>query len=377
MAFLTRSLEAGGAEVQLASLATGLDREQFEVTVLCFYGIGSLLGPLQEAGVRVISLEKAGRWDIPRFFIRLIRELRALRPGIVHAFLGPPNILATLAKPFIPGGRIVWGIRASNMDLNQYDLTWRLSFAAEGWLSRYADLIVANSNAGRDHVRRHGFPDKLLTVVPNGIDTARFTMKPQARAAVRGEWGVADDECLIGIVARLDPMKDHETFLRAAAILAAEQPAVRFVCIGADGLADRAGLQRLANELGIGERVIWAGYSDDMAATMSALDIHTSASAYGEGFSNAVAESMAAGVPNVVTDVGDSADIVGPTGAVAPPRDPAGLANGWRAILALDETGRRQRSAACMARISENFSRPRMIEHMAALYRDLARPENT
>jgi glycosyltransferase involved in cell wall biosynthesis len=369
--FLTRSLEAGGAEVQLVSLATALPRDQFAVTVLCFYEIGPLLDTLSEAGIPVVSLRKAGRWDIPRFFARLVRELRALRPNVIHAFLGPPNILAALAKFFLPSMHVVWGVRASNMDLSQYDFTWRLGFAFERWLSSRADLIVANSAAGRDHVRRNGFADSQLTVVPNGIDTARFDVSPQVREAVRRDWGVADDECLIGVAARLDPMKDHENFLRAAALLVRDTPRVRFVCIGGDGLADRDGLCRLADELGIGERVIWAGYRKDMAAVLSALDIHTSASAFGEGFSNTVAESMAAGVPNAVTDVGDSALIVGATGEVVPPRDPARLADAWRRLLSLDDAGRRQRRAACKARIAENFSRATMVDRMAALYRDL------
>ncbi len=371
--FLTRSLEAGGAEVQLVSLATALPRDQFAVTVLCFYEIGPLLDTLREAGIPVVSLQKSGRWDIPRFFARLVKELRVLRPDVVHTFLGPPNILATLSKFFLPSMRVVWGVRASNMDLSQYDFTWRLGFAFERLLSSRADLIVANSSAGRDHVRQNGFADSRLTVVPNGIDTENFDVAPQYRDEIRREWGVADDECLIGIAARLDPMKDHENFLQAAALLAGDTPRVRFVCIGGDGLADRDTLRRLANKLGIGDQVIWAGYRKDMAAVLSALDIHTSASAYGEGFSNAVAESMAAGVPNVVTDVGDSAFIVGTTGDVVPARDPIRLADAWRALLSLDDSQRRPRSAACKARIAGNFSRARMVERMAQLYRDHVR----
>jgi glycosyltransferase involved in cell wall biosynthesis len=369
--FLTRSLEAGGAEAQLVSLATALPRDQFSVTVLCFYEIGPLLDTLSEAGIPVVSLRKAGRWDILRFFARLVKELRTLRPDIIHAFLGPPNILSALSKFFLPSMRVVWGVRASNMDLSQYDFTWRLGFAFERWLSSRADLIVANSTAGRDHARQNGFADSGLTVVANGIDTKNFDISPKIRNDIRRGWHVADDECLIGVAARLDPMKDHENFLRAAALLAVDTPQARFVCIGGDGLTDRGGLRRLADELSISERVIWAGYRKDIAAVLSALDIHTSASAFGEGFSNTVAESMAVGVPNAVTDVGDSALIVGDTGEVVPPRNPARLADAWRALLNLDDAQRQKLSAACRARIDENYSRATMVERMAALYCDL------
>ncbi|MDA1100688.1 MAG: glycosyltransferase [Proteobacteria bacterium] len=367
---LTRSLESGGAEVQLASLATGLPRDRFEVTVLCFYEIGSLLDPLRDAGIRVIALKKRGRWDILRFFINLLRQLRRLQPDVIHAFLGPPNVLAALAKPFLPGTRIIWGIRASAMDLEHYDATRRLTLMAERWLSRYADFIVANSVAGRDHVRGHGFPDRLLTVVSNGIDTARFGRDETARVAVRNDWGVAPADCLIGLVGRLDPKKDHETFLRAAALLLKTNGAVRFVCIGSDGLSDQEKLHALAIKLGVADHLIWAGHRTDLPLVLNALDIHCSASAFGEGFSNAVAESMAAGIPNVVTDVGDSARIVGDLGKIAPPGDPAALARACGELIALGESGRRALGDRCAARIEAEFSRPKLIKQMAKIYRD-------
>lgn len=374
---LTRSLESGGAEVQLASLATGLPRDRFEVTVLCFYEIGSLLGPLREAGIQVIALKKRGRWDVLRFFIGLLGQLRRLRPDVIHAFLGPPNVLVTLAKPFLPGTRIIWGIRASAMDLEHYDTARRLIFMAERWLSRHADLIVANSIAGRDHVRANGFPGRLLRVVSNGIDTARFrrdetACDETARDAVRDNWGVGPADCLIGLVGRLDPKKDHETFLRAAALLLETNERVRFVCIGSDGLSGQDKLHALAIELDVADHLIWAGHRTDLPVVLNALDIHCSASAFGEGFSNAVAESMAVGIPNVVTDVGDSARIVGDLGKVIPPGDPAALARACGELIALGMNGRRTLGDRCAARIEAEFSRPKLIEQMAEIYQDQA-----
>lgn len=369
---LTRSLESGGAEVQLASLAIGLPCDRFEVTVLCFYEIGSLLGPLREAGIRVIALKKRGRWDILRFFISLLGQLRRLQPDVIHAFLGPPNVLVALAKPFLPGTRIIWGIRASAMDLQHYDMTRRLIFMAERWLSRHADFIVANSIAGRDLVRGNGFPARRLTVVSNGIDTARFRRDETARDTVRNNWGVGPADCLIGLVGRLDPKKDHETFLRAAAALLETNGSVRFVCIGSDGLSGQDKLHALAIKLGVADHLIWAGHRTDLPVVLNALDIHCSASAFGEGFSNAVAESMAVGIPNVVTDVGDSARIVGDLGKVVPPGDPAALARACGELIALGKSGRRTLGDRCAARIEAEFSRPKLIEQMAKIYRDQA-----
>jgi len=366
--FLVRSLEVGGAERQLAGLARGLDRARFAVTVCCFYDAGRFAEELRSAGVGIVPLEKRGRWDGPRFFRRLAAEMRALRPHVVHSFLGPPNVAAAFVKPRLPGVRLVWGVRASNMELGRYDYSWRLTSALERFLSRRADVIAANSFAGRDHVVGMGYPPDRVVVVPNGIDVGRWRPDERGGRAVRAAWGVAPDEALIGLVARLDPMKDHETFLRAAALAAAGRPGLRFVCVGAGGGRDRDRLARLAAELGIADRVVWAGPRDDMAAVYSALDVHTSSSAYGEGFSNAVAEAMAAGVPCAVTDVGDSARIVGDTGPVVPPGDPAALADGWRRLLDLGRAERRRLGERCRRRIADTYSEARMIERMAAIY---------
>jgi glycosyltransferase involved in cell wall biosynthesis len=128
-----------------------------------------------------------------------------------------------------------------------------------------------------------------------------------------------------GIVARLDPMKDHPTFLEAAARVASAQDAARFVAIGSGPAAYAARLERHPAAKRLGGRLVWAGDVDDMAAAYNALDALVLSST-GEGFPNAVAEAMACGVPCAVTDAGDAARIVAGTGRVVPTADPDALA---------------------------------------------------
>ena len=139
-------------------------------------------------------------------------------------------------------------------------------------------------------------------------------------------------ETLIGISARLDPVKDHAGFLKAASMMAAGHDGVKFVCIGGGDPALAKSLKEQAQGLGLAGKVVWAGECRDMPAAYSALDINTSSS-LSEGFSNAIGEAMACGVPCVVTDVGDSAHIVGDTGEVAAPGRPEELAGAWEALL--------------------------------------------
>lgn len=365
--FLARSLDYGGAERQLAALARGLRGAGHSVTVALFYGGGPLEGELREGGVAVRSLGKSGRWDLVGFLPKLAQVVRAERPDIVHGYLVEPNILTLLLKPLGPGIKAVWGVRASGRDLRRYERFIRLAFRLECSLSRYADLIIANSHAGRaDHVAC-GFPAGKTVVVPNGIDTEQFHPDSEARRRVRAELGIDEDEKVVGLVARLDPMKDHPTFLRAAALLVRERTDVRFLCAGSGPAEYRQQLRSLADGLGLSDRVIWSPVRPDVAAVYSSLDVLASSSCWGEGFSNVIGEGMACGLPCVATDVGDSALIVGDTGVVVPPGDPESLAGGIRGLLDEGPAQRAERAAAARARVTSEFSVERLVQRTEKL----------
>jgi glycosyltransferase involved in cell wall biosynthesis len=351
--FLTRSLNYGGCERQLTLLAKELLKRGEKVVVATFYPGGPLLNDLTMAGVSTISLEKRSRWRAAGFVVRLIRFVHQLKPRILHSYLGTANILSVLLKPLFPSTRIVWGVRASNMELERYDWVDRLEYRVESTLSRFADLIIVNSHAGFDYAVANGFPRRKMVVIHNGIDVERFRPDSAARNYLRKEWGITPAEVLIGLVGRLDPMKGHETFLRAAALLIKERGDIRFVCVGNGPFQFKRTLQGLGNQLGLEKKLVWIDSSEYVVGVYNALDIATSSSSYGEGFSNVIGEAMACGIPCVVTDVGDSAWIVGNTGVVVPPKRPRELADGWSLLL-----NRLQRQPDLGAQ-----TRNRIIEH--------------
>ncbi|WP_235893090.1 glycosyltransferase [Pelomicrobium methylotrophicum] len=360
MALFIRSLDIGGAERQLVMLAKGLHARGVDVRVLTFYPGGALRPELEAAGIPVSDLDKRGRWDVLPFLWRLWRWLRRQRPDVLYSWLPTANTIAAIVGRFAAVPRIVWGVRASNVDAACYDWLHRVEQGLASRLAQLADSIVCNSEAGARWHEAMGYPAKPMVVIENGIDTAYFHFSEAERLRLRREWGVGEEEVLIGLVARLDPMKDHETFLRAAAILVKERNDIRFVCVG-DGPDDyRARLHQLATDLDIAAHVVWAGPRNDLPAVYSALDIASSSSSFGEGFSNAIAEAMACERPCVVTDVGDSARIVGKVGEVSPPRDPVALAG---AILKmLDRIGQNADiGRQARARIVEEFSVDRMV----------------
>jgi glycosyltransferase involved in cell wall biosynthesis len=204
-----------------------------------------------------------------------------------------------------------------------------------------------------------------MIVIPNGIDSERFRPDPIAGRRLRIEWGIPENAPLIGIVGRIEPMKDHSTFLEAAGIVARGSKA-HFVCIGDGAPMYRREMEAKALATGCGDRIHWLGVRNDMPSAYTSLDILVSASV-GEGFSNVIGEAMASGVRCVVTDVGDSARIVGTAGIVVPPGDPGKMA---RAILDLIDGNCRYLDDP-REQVSKNFSRERMVTATASALRTL------
>ena len=185
----------------------------------------------------------------------------------------------------------------------RYGVGLRLVVKACAVLSRWPDLVTTNSSAGLKSIWAWAIARAVQEVVANGIDVEEFKPDPAARAAVRTELGISGDAAVLAHVARVDPMKDHESFLAAMAECR--------TC----GNVGRPGMENLPAAL----NVLRLGPRTDVARLFAAADIVVSSSAFGEGFSNVLAEGMACGLPPVATDVGDAKFIVGDTGVIVPP----------------------------------------------------------
>jgi glycosyltransferase involved in cell wall biosynthesis len=357
VAFLIRTFDVGGSERQLLHLARGLVERDHEVLVIVIERGGTLVPELQAAGVTVTEGKRAG-----------IRALREFRPDVVHGYLPFANVVAVSLRPFLRGARVVLGVRGIQSERDPGGAAVQIFYRVEAAASRLAHLVIANSDAARDQAAARGFPVERVKVVHNGFDTDALQFDAVARKQLRSEWAVGDDEVLVGRVAQLRPTKDYETFLRAAAVAAARRPNFRFVVVG-EG-PQRRELAALASRLGLDERVVWAGARPDIAATMSALDVMVSSSRW-ESFPNVVGEAMACGVPCAVTDTGDSAAIVGPTGTTSPPATPDRL--GEAVLEVADRVAREgdELRAQARTRIIEQFSIGAMVTRTERMLLDV------
>lgn len=355
-------LDIGGTEQQILELTRRIDRRHFEPLVCCFRH-GRKAREIESLGVPVFRVEKRHKLDIT-ILPRLVRLLRRERIDILQTFLWTANAWGRAAGRLAGVPVIVAGER--NVDI------WEQSYkrVIGRALARMTDRIVGNSEAVRTYLlERGGLAPELVTTIHNGVNFERFDtpIDPMER---RRELGIPDDALLAGVVARVEPAKDHETLLRALAHVRDRTGDVHLAVVGDGSL--RPGLEKLAHELGIGERVHFTGFRTDAAEWIASFDFSVLSSRK-EGLSNTVIESMAAGRPVIATAVGGNPEVIveGETGFLLPVHAPEAFGEAI-AQLVSDRERLRAMGAAGHKRVRELFSVEQMVEKTSELYLDLA-----
>jgi glycosyltransferase involved in cell wall biosynthesis len=350
-------LGTGGAESMLTALVLAKQRTGAPPIVVSLLPGGANRERLAAAGIEVLDLGMSrGRIGLGGLS-RLAALIRRCRPTVVQSWMYHADLVSLLAL-WLSGQRrdtrLFWGVRCSDMDWSRYGALSRLVLRLCAWLSRFPDAVTVNSEAGRAWHARLGYRPRQFVLIDNGLDPARFAADPAARAAVRADLGLANDSVVMGAVARVDPMKDYPTLLGALGRL----DGIACVAIGkgTEVLPATSGL------IALGER-------SDVPRLLNAFDIFVSSSAFGEGFSNAIVEAMATGLPVIATDVGDARRIVGDTGIIVPPRDVDALAEAIRS-LAADPGRRLDLGRRARARVEAEFTLARATASFDALYRE-------
>jgi glycosyltransferase involved in cell wall biosynthesis len=365
---ITSGLGNGGAEAVLFGLVTG-DSAENAHQIVSLTDAGYYGERLQRAGITVLDLGMSRGKITPGAIAELYRVICAARVDRVQTWMYHANLLGgVLAR--LAGARVIWGIHHSDLDAAKVSFSTRLVARVCAWLSAFvpARIIYCSRTAADVHVGL-GYSRRRTVVVNNGVDVRRFKPDADARARVRAEWGVAAGQLLLGMVARWDPLKDHETLFAALAHVGSRLPDdCRVVLVGPGIDGSNAELITLMRRLGVDQRVTLAGARADIPAVMNALDLHILSSS-GEAFGNVSAEAMACGVPAIVTAAGAGAEIVGDTGWVVPVRAPRVLGEtivtAVESMASADEWSARQ--DACRARVVEQFSLLRMV----AAYREV------
>lgn len=359
--FLIRSLNIGGAERQLLVLLKNIDTKRIQPVVISFYSEGTLVSEFKKIGIPFRSLEKKGRWDVIPFFLRLIKTLKDENPDIVFSYLVAANLLAILTRPFVRQKGTIISIRHTYLRKEDYDWLAAFLYWIEDRISRFSNLVIINSFAGAIKAKQRGIPESKIIVINNGIDTDKFIPDNSRRNHKRKELGYSVEDVVWGLIGRLDPVKDHPSFIRAAQVLNGKFPNAKFLIIGDGPKEYSEQVNKLIYELHLEDSVRMLPADLDPVPLYNALDVCVSSS-IGEGFSNVIAEAMSCEIPCVVTDVGDSARIVGETGKTVPPAKLDALTIAMNEMMCLGPKERRRLGVQARQRIVNQFSIEAMVE---------------
>lgn len=353
---MLNTFETGGSERQFMTVTSAIDRGRFEVKLGCV----ARIGPLLERAEQVEEFPLGGSFlsvRAQRSRLGLARYLRSKKIDIAHSFDFYTNLLLLPSARFA-GVPVVIG---SHRQLG--DLLTPLQFRAQSMAFRFCDRVVCNSRAAADRLTRRGLAENKIAIIPNGLEPRLFSGAAPAFPVLR-------DRVRIGMIARMNAAsKKHAVFLRAAARIASKFANVEFLLIGDGPL--RPGLEALARELHVARCVSFLGDRKDIPELFASMDISAVPSA-SESLSNAVLESMAAGVAVVATNVGGTPEIVSneKTGLLVRPDSADELADAMERLITQPAL-----RAACAREGKElaatKFSLKGVVESYETLYEEL------
>ena len=359
------SLNVGGAERMLARPVSSKALEKDEVLIAVLASKGALTDELVSSGFNVVHLN--AKKSISGFFrlLKLPILYWRFKPDVIHSWLYHSDLIAGLCALIFGRRPTIWSIRQTDISLAHNRVATIICAKICAWLSAILpEVIITNADASRASHIDFGYAEHKIKTIPNGIDLQKFFPDPRAGLQVRRELGLQPGDLIIGMVARLNSQKNHRAFFAAAQTLSGLYPNLYFLLCGEGMDKGNPALKAIIDFDLSPSRFHFLGQRRDVANIMNALDLFMLSSS-GEGWPNVVGEAMACGVPCVVTDVGDAAQIVNDTGFVAPPDDPVALANAAHIFFNLPDTERSSLSTAARRRIEELFD----ITDVAAQYR--------
>ncbi len=357
----------------LLRLLSRLDRQRFVPSVISLIQLGPVSEKIERLGISVQSLGmQPGKPNLASIG-RLLSWIRQDRPHVMQTWMYHADLLGGVVAQLAGHIPIAWGIRHSDPRTQGYGPltvpTVKLCARLSRWIPK---RIVCCSEASREAHVAVGYTADKMVVIPNGVDLAALKPDPAARRLTRQALGIPTEAPVIGLVGRFHPQKDHRNFVCAAKLLTSIRPSAHFVLCGEGVTWDNRELAVWIDDAGIRENCRLLGRREDVPKLLASFDLATSSSCFGESFANVVSEAMSCGVPCVVTDVGDSAHIVGPTGIVVPPRDAVALARAWERMLDLGQEQLLRTGLQARQRIKDNFDLPNIVERYQTLFEELA-----
>lgn len=367
-------LSTGGAEMMLYKLLSRSD--QYDESVLCLgnnletdiarkiLALGVKIYPFRFSknllDIRTISSNISS-------LMKLKKTVRSIKPDVIHSWMYHGNVASILIRHWAPQAKLIWNVRCSLHDINRETFSIKASIKICRLFSNKPDVIVYNSKTSASQHKYFGFSSNRSLVLPNGFDCELFLPNTRLREKARKQYQLDNETLVIGVVARYHAMKGHRVCLEAVKIIREKGVNFRLFLIGAGLDKENEKLVELISQYQLEEQVTLLGEQSQIENFTRMFDVLISSSIWGEAFSNSIGEAMASAVPCVVTDVGDSAWIVGDTGIIVPPGDAGALAEGIIKLTSLPADARERLGIKARGRVVSQYS----LQKVAQLYNDL------
>lgn len=373
---LITGLNTGGAEMMLYKILSRMDREQFNSIVISLRDKGTLGNRIEQLGIPVYSMNMVLDLSLIKKIRKLIYTVRKIQPDLIQGWMYHGNLIAQLIVLLMfKRSPVLWNIRGSHYNVGEEKFLTAIIIWFGAILSRFPVKIINNSiTSAVEHEKKLGYCSQNRVIIPNGFDTDLFVPKSKVKNELRNELGLTENVLLIGWVGRFHSVKDHINFLRAAKLLLDNDSNIHFVMVGKNLDYHNNELKQQIGKLEITKNVHLLGERRDMEKIIAGFDILVSSS-YVEGFPNVVGEAMSCEVPCVVTNVGDSAWVVGDTGRVVPPKNSEALAGAIKELLDIDTSERQTLGMKARERIINNFSLDTIVTQYENLYKSVLKRE--
>ena len=368
--YLIRTWDLGGSHTIIRLLLRHLPQEQFNIITVPFDAPGDgdarFVASVRAQGGEVaperIPWQSRGQWKPARAMIASLIETYEI--DLIHCHDTHSNVLVGI-------GRDQWPCACIGTPYGWWEGPWHFQAKLYHWIEKNLalpgfDRVYTVSQDMKQKILKGRTRAERIRVIHTGIDLAQIDAGA-ARAETRARLGIPEDALVVGTVSRLFREKGHRHLLSAVATLKDKHPRLHVLIVGKGDL--REALEAQARALGIAERVVFAGFYDDIPGALRAMDIFAQPSVDHEGFPTAVLEAQGAGLPVIASNIGGTHETmnVGVTGLLVPPADAPTLAAAVDRLCG-DDALRARMAAAARPWIASRFTLPDMITQMSALY---------